>query len=432
MIREIPQKVEAQPIFEVGNSRGLTLLRRTRTTVFLGCLFAVGSMGFFAPQQKALAVSSLYSSENQSSSHDFQPEDNRLSRSQKSLSTIESARRIRDELRQTKISNTRKSALIDSGAVVHKVKTGDTLAAIAARYEVSVNTLIQTNDLDNPNDIRLKDKIVVPTAQGISLRRRSASLSRSSEKLLIASVDDGAIASGAPQDSIPAQNERTAEHRDLDLEKVRRTLQASLQHLKPLDEKQLALTPAEIANKGLGIRPNNTRIIPASKPGLDLVDIPVAARGPLPNLPDLELPTLDSEKYLPSEWQGVGSVKFIWPAKGTFTSGYGWRWGRMHRGIDIAAPTGTPVVASAAGVVTYSRYNRGGYGNLVEVTHPDGSLTLYAHNDRNLVRQGQFVSQGQKIAEMGSTGRSTGPHTHFELHSPGRGAINPVYLLGKK
>ena len=103
----------------------------------------------------------------------------------------------------------------------------------------------------------------------------------------------------------------------------------------------------------------------------------------------------------------------------------------MHRGIDIAAPVGTTVVASAPGVVTYSRYNSGGYGNLIEVTHPDGSLTLYAHNNRNLVKQGQFVSQGQKIAEMGSTGRSTGPHTHFELHSPGKGAVNPVYLLGR-
>ncbi|NJK27720.1 MAG: M23 family metallopeptidase, partial [Coleofasciculaceae cyanobacterium SM2_3_26] len=90
------------------------------------------------------------------------------------------------------------------------------------------------------------------------------------------------------------------------------------------------------------------------------------------------------------------------------TSGYGPRWGRMHKGIDIAAPVGTPIVAAAAGVVTYSRWNSGGYGNLVIIRHPDGSSTRYAHNSRLLVREGQEVDQGQLISEMGSTGFSTG------------------------
>lgn len=123
---------------------------------------------------------------------------------------------------------------------------------------------------------------------------------------------------------------------------------------------------------------------------------------------------------------------YIWPAKGVLTSGYGWRWGRMHRGIDIAAPVGTPVVASAPGVIVTAGWNSGGYGNLVEIQHPDGSLTLYAHNNRILVRRGQEVTQGQQIAEMGSTGRSTGPHTHFEVHPTGKGAVNPIAFLPRK
>lgn len=126
------------------------------------------------------------------------------------------------------------------------------------------------------------------------------------------------------------------------------------------------------------------------------------------------------------------SKSYIWPAKGVLTSGYGWRWGRMHKGIDIAAPVGTPVVASAPGVIVTAGWNSGGYGNLVEIQHPDGSLTLYAHNNRILVRRGQEVEQGQQIAEMGSTGHSTGPHTHFELHPSGRGAVNPIALLPRK
>ena len=134
-----------------------------------------------------------------------------------------------------------------------------------------------------------------------------------------------------------------------------------------------------------------------------------------------------SDIYVPgSQGQFNG---YIWPAKGVLTSGYGWRWGRMHKGIDIAAPVGTPILAAAPGVVVTAGWNSGGYGNLVEVQHADGSLTLYAHNNRILVRRGQEVAQGQQISEMGSTGQSTGPHLHFEVHPKGRGAVNPVALL---
>ena len=120
---------------------------------------------------------------------------------------------------------------------------------------------------------------------------------------------------------------------------------------------------------------------------------------------------------------------YIWPTRGTLTSGYGWRWGRMHRGVDVAGPVGTPIVAAAMGVVERAGWNSGGYGNLVEIRHPDGSLTLYAHNNRLNVSAGQTVRQGQQIAEMGSTGYSTGPHLHFELHLSGQGAVNPVAYL---
>ncbi|MDY7005498.1 MAG: peptidoglycan DD-metalloendopeptidase family protein [Cyanobacteriota bacterium] len=142
--------------------------------------------------------------------------------------------------------------------------------------------------------------------------------------------------------------------------------------------------------------------------------------------PDLP-PLGKADTYLPG-----GSMQFTgytWPSKGTLTSGYGWRWGRMHRGIDIAAPTGTPIVAAAPGVVTFANWNSGGYGNLVEIKHPNGSLTVYAHNSQILVREGQKVAQGELIAKMGSTGRSTGPHLHFEIHPTGNGAVNPMALL---
>jgi murein DD-endopeptidase MepM/ murein hydrolase activator NlpD len=145
-----------------------------------------------------------------------------------------------------------------------------------------------------------------------------------------------------------------------------------------------------------------------------------------PQLPPLNGP----DTYLP-DGRAIFNG-YIWPANGLLSSGYGWRWGRMHNGIDIAGPVGTPIFAAASGVVTYAGWNSGGYGNLVEIEHPDGSFTIYAHNHRILVQEGQEVDQGEQVAEMGSTGFSTGPHLHFEIHPSGEGAVNPIaYLPGE-
>ena len=127
-----------------------------------------------------------------------------------------------------------------------------------------------------------------------------------------------------------------------------------------------------------------------------------------------------------------GDSGWIWPTKGIFSSGYGWRWGRMHRGIDIANNVGTPILAARSGQVVFSGWNEGGYGYLVEIRHQDGSLTRYAHNSKLIVRNGDLVSQGSVISLMGSTGRSTGPHLHFEILPAGRGAVNPLEFLPPK
>lgn len=142
-----------------------------------------------------------------------------------------------------------------------------------------------------------------------------------------------------------------------------------------------------------------------------------------------EMPTIGpADSYLPRGKSGAVNG-FIWPARGVLTSGYGQRWGRLHRGIDIAAPVGTPIVAAAPGVIGYAGYNDGGFGYLVEVDHADGTMTRYAHNNRILVKAGQQVNQGEQVAEMGSTGFSTGPHLHFEIHPSGKGAVNPIAYL---
>lgn len=123
------------------------------------------------------------------------------------------------------------------------------------------------------------------------------------------------------------------------------------------------------------------------------------------------------------------TLGFSWPAKGTLTSRFGRRWGRMHKGIDIAGPIGTPINAAADGTVIAAGWSSGGYGNLVEVRHLDGTTTRYGHNSRLSVSVGQTVRQGQQVAEMGSTGHSTGSHLHFEIRPSGGDAVNPIAHL---
>lgn len=109
-----------------------------------------------------------------------------------------------------------------------------------------------------------------------------------------------------------------------------------------------------------------------------------------------------------------GSPSFTWPVSGTVTSGFGPRWGRMHNGIDIAASTGTPIGAAAAGEVFFVGW-LGGYGNTVLVDHGNGYTTLYAHQSELLASEGESVSAGTTVGLVGSTGNSTGPHLHFEV-----------------
>ncbi|MCR2044806.1 peptidoglycan DD-metalloendopeptidase family protein [Anaerosalibacter massiliensis] len=110
----------------------------------------------------------------------------------------------------------------------------------------------------------------------------------------------------------------------------------------------------------------------------------------------------------------VASGNFATPTRGSISSRYGQRWGRMHKGIDIAANVGTPIKAADGGTITYSGY-RGNYGKLVEIDHGNGYITRYGHCSELNVNNGDKVSKGQTIALVGNTGRTTGPHLHFEV-----------------
>ena len=125
----------------------------------------------------------------------------------------------------------------------------------------------------------------------------------------------------------------------------------------------------------------------------------------------------------------VEKIPYTMPLRSSyrFTSPFGRRWGRMHAGVDLAAPTGTPIFATADGVVVAAG-RESGYGNVVRVQHEFGFETVYAHQSRIRVKAGQQVSRGEQIGDMGSTGRSTGSHLHYEVRVNGQ-PVNPMTYL---
>lgn len=166
---------------------------------------------------------------------------------------------------------------------------------------------------------------------------------------------------------------------------------------------------------------------------------------------DIENAILQIENELALRESEIAAVDFLlsrnnlqsqqtpagWPVKGGWvSSNFGARMHPMtgkkqfHQGVDIPGKPGTHVLAVADGVVTRST-SSGNYGWLVEIDHGDGYSTLYSHNRANLAVEGETVKKGQVIAEIGSTGRSTGPHVHFEVQKEGKN-INPVRYLYKK
>ena len=360
-----------------------------------------------------------------------------------------------------------------SPAKTYQVRSGDTLESIARQHGVSTRELVELNQLSNPNFILVNSQLNIPDrrlSQNLNSRNinspkielltqnfsQSASVSSTSPSISFASLTEKK-AQSRKQKRLNRLNRDEAASNNLSEEKNQSVTFANDQYISKLRQDIVKLrtkyqeqngnpavtsrpvittptTPATSTMSSVATSNFRRRIKPNSNitETTPLKDISSTSNlvsflpdnAIAPSLPPLAAP----EEYFPSNQVFNG---YLWPAKGTLTSGYGWRWGRMHKGIDIAAPIGTPIIAAASGEVIFSGWSRGGYGNLVKLKHSDGSVTLYAHNHRNLVRKGQEVKQGQLIAEMGSTGRSTGPHLHFEIRPNGREAINPIARLPK-
>lgn len=214
---------------------------------------------------------------------------------------------------------------------------------------------------------------------------------------------------------------------DADVARMERELaamQADVALIKEAAQRRYQLTASEVRKLGLDPR----RLQTGTGGPFEAVETVRAAD---PNFKAL----FHSWTKLDQLEQGTVAIPSTEPVRGVaFTSGFGVRSdpfrGRaaMHAGIDLAGPVGTPIYATADAVVGRSEYNHGGYGNLVELEHGHGIQTRYGHLSKSLVTAGQRVKRGDVIGLMGSTGRSTGSHLHYEVRIDGK-AVNPVPFL---
>ncbi len=313
---------------------------------------------------------------------------------------------------------------------IHKVKYGDTVEQIAKKYQVSSAELVKLNGLKNANIIQIDRELKIPP-RAIDSALYDANTNQKNVKLasteLSAKVlkDDGERLDrhDNSHDSANSSDDPYISKLSSEIDELRNKYRQ-----QPQPEQQNTLNDAGASSVG-----GDNSEVQSIKTEADTATSIPAKQDSQPDLLDknaiaLQLPPLPpSEEYLPKVFNG-----YAWPARGVLSSGYGWRWGRLHAGVDIAAPIGTPVVAAASGEVIEAGWNSGGYGNMIELQHLDGSVTLYAHNSQIMVNVGQRVNQGEQIAEVGSTGYSTGPHVHFEIHPKGQGAVDPMAFLNRK
>jgi murein DD-endopeptidase MepM/ murein hydrolase activator NlpD len=233
-------------------------------------------------------------------------------------------------------------------------------------------------------------------------------------------VADGADAEIARME---AMAELVAERNDRIFSRLEEALQTSLEPLEKVFSEAGISTEALLETVRSGY----------SGQGGPLEPLVLSTRGGDPTAPDLDTERanrlLDRLSEVEMYRIAAESLPIAHPVPGPHrrTSGFGPRWGRMHSGLDFAGPRGSAILSTAAGTVTHAGW-ASGYGKLVKVQHPLGFETRYAHLNRIRVTEGQRVSRGDLIGDMGTTGRSTGVHLHYEIRRGGT-ALNPVTFI---
>ena len=262
-------------------------------------------------------------------------------------------------------------------AVVHTVCEGETFSQIAENYNISSETLMSNNSGIVPEKLQIGQKLTVTAPVPL---------------VSVKTVEQITVTEKVPYE--------VTEQQDSSMYKgIRKVIKSGVQ-----GEKNVVYNVTKV----------NNNIKEKTKVDEAYISYPVT-----------EVVAVGT-KIKPKE---TPTGKFIRPYYGSITSRYGSRWGRNHNGIDYGGSVGDPVKAADGGTVKFAGWNSGGYGNLVIINHGNGKETYYAHLSAVGVKAGQKVAQGAVIGKLGNTGRSTGPHLHFEIRINGR-PVNPSGYVG--
>lgn len=266
-----------------------------------------------------------------------------------------------------------------NSVTVHK---GDTLYSISRKYNVPIKDMIKANRLSAPYTLYVGQKLNLPTKQYHTVQRGESLYS-------------------------------IARMYNVDVTSLSRV--NNLKTPYSLSVGQRLLLPASVSTLETGKKAYSAPKAVAKAPQTNATTPKAQAK----NQPE--------ETYIPPA--SNRKTKFMWPVNGTVISGFGnLGKGRKNDGINIKAPLGTAVKAADGGTVAYAGNELKGFGNLILIKHSDGWITAYAHNDKLLVKKGQKVVRGEKIATVGSTGSVTVPQLHFEVRA-GKKAVNPRTYL---
>ncbi len=232
--------------------------------------------------------------------------------------------------------------------------------------------------------------------------------------------------------------ESTYREQLLKLQKLLDTTTQDIRQLQQLKNRFMDMaTPASVRDRDSTKEDGKGGpLVPQTRTGGDSHQpLPQALDDAMQELTQLQRVVVQMRKDWGTQLAWLQTLPIGMPIRGEFhvSSGFGMRndpfTGMLarHEGLDFTAATGTPIIAAASGVVTRSGWEES-YGNIVEIEHAEGFMTRYAHLSKRFVNEGQAVVRGQRIADVGSTGRSTGPHLHYEIFRHGR-VINPVHVL---
>ena len=295
-----------------------------------------------------------------------------------------------------------------SGGFIYIVKSGDNLNKISREYNISVSTLKYYND-KYYNDLIIGERLFIPLPNH-ELAKQETQVSAGQTVLKTYNtekVSDGLIYRVQAGDTIYAIS------RNFGL------TVAQLQELNNLDDSFLSINQKLYIKRFVSKKDQKKKIETSEKKQQ------IANQTPSANHEETDSPNKGDINSFPVAWKD----SFLLPVTGSISSPFGMRGGRLHKGVDITAPPGTAIKAAYAGTVSYTGFLRD-YGNVLIIEHGNDIVTVYAHNEINLVKKSDKVNRGDVIARLGSTGRSTGPHLHFEIRVANK-PIDPAKIISE-